>query len=157
MNCRSTRSGSARANWSSLASACSTPPASRSPNSRPDFPLQIELDYLAVERLVAPIFFWTRILREDGLVCYDLTTVASTVSLSEIQGARVPIVLRIDRLDAGRYLVDVACYAQDWAYAYDYHVSASSFLIRGANNKDAVLNVPHRWELTPATAHPDEL
>jgi homopolymeric O-antigen transport system ATP-binding protein len=108
--------------------------------------IQIEIRFTATERLVAPIFR-SRILRDDGLVCYDFTTENSTLSLSAIEGAG-GIVLHIDRLDlnSGSYLVDAGCYAQDWAYAYDYQFSACSLTVRETGVKNAVLHVPHRWE-----------
>jgi len=117
-------------------------------------PMQIEIDYVATRRLVAPIFS-ARILREDGLVCCNLTTEFSTLSLSAIQGPGC-IALHLERLDlnTGRYLVEVGCYAQDWAYAYDYHSSERSLVVRGDGIKDGVLNVPHRWEIKGAAAVP---
>ena len=110
-------------------------------------PIQIEMDYVAKGRLVAPIFY-ARVLREDNLVCYNLTTQYSTLSLSSIEGPG-RISLSIERLDLnrGRYFVDVGCYAQDWAYAYDYHLFEGSLVVHGDGVKDAVLNVPHRWEI----------
>lgn len=109
-------------------------------------PVQVEIGYVATRRLVAPIFS-ARILREDGLVCYNLTTEFSTLSLSAIEGPGC-ITLCIERLDlnSGRYFVDVGCYAQDWAYAYDCRFLESALVVRGDDIKDAVLNVPHRWE-----------
>lgn len=117
-------------------------------------PLQIEIGYATTRRLVAPIFY-SRILREDGLVCYNLTTQFSTLSLSAIQGSGC-IALYIERLDLnrGRYFIDVGCYAQDWAYAYDYHLWDCSLFVRGDGVKDAVLNVPHRWEMKGGAAPP---
>ena len=115
-------------------------------------PMQFEIDYVAARRIVAPIFS-ARILREDGLVCCNLTTEFSTLSLSAIQGPGC-IALHLERLDlnTGRYLVEVGCYAQDWAYAYDYHSSERSLVVRGDSIKDAVLNVPHRWEIKGGAA-----
>jgi lipopolysaccharide transport system ATP-binding protein len=115
-------------------------------------PIRIEIDYAATARLVAPIFY-ARVLREDNLVCYNLTTQFSALSLSAIEGPGC-IALDIERLDLnrGRYFVDVGCYAQDWAYAYDYHLYERSLLVHGDGVKDAVLNVPHRWEMTGGAA-----
>jgi len=114
--------------------------------------IQIEIDYAATARIVAPIFC-ARILREDGVVCYDVSTQDSTLSLSTIEGPG-RIALHIDRLDlnSGRYVLDVGCYAQDWAYAYDYHVAECSLVVRGDGRREAVLNAPHRWEIKGGTA-----
>jgi lipopolysaccharide transport system ATP-binding protein len=119
-------------------------------------PLQIHIDYVASARLVAPIFY-SRILRDDGLVCYNLSTECSTLSLSAIQG-RGCVSLYIERLDlnTGRYVVDVGCFAQDWAYAYDYRRTESPFVIRGNGASDPVLTAPHRWELREGTPRPGE-
>jgi lipopolysaccharide transport system ATP-binding protein len=115
-------------------------------------PMQIEMEYAAKGRLVAPIFC-ARLLREDNLVCYNLTTQFSTLRLSAIEGSG-RITLYIERLDLnrGRYFVDVGCYAQDWAYAYDYHLVERSVVVQGDGVKDAVLNVPHRWQITGEAA-----
>lgn len=117
-------------------------------------PVQIEIDYAAKGRLVAPIFC-ARVLREDNLICYNLTTQFSTLSLSAIEGSG-SIVLYIERLDLnrGRYFVDVGCYTQDWAYAYDYRLYERSLFVHGDGVRDAVLNVPHRWTMRSGAAPP---
>ena len=43
--------------------------------------------------------------------------------------------------------MDASCYAQNWIYAYDYQSRVASFVIRGDNMQDAVLNRPLRWEI----------
>ena len=110
-------------------------------------PLEIEIGYVAIARLVAPIFY-ARVVRDDGLLCYDLDTEFSALSLSAIQGPGC-IALHIERLDlnGGRYFVEVGCYAQGWAYCYDFRSSVCSLTVRGNGRADAVLNVPHRWEI----------
>jgi lipopolysaccharide transport system ATP-binding protein len=115
-------------------------------------PLRIEIGYTAMRRLVAPIFY-SRILREDGLLCYNLSTQFSTLSLSAVQGHGC-IALYIERLDlnTGRYVVDAGCFAQDWAYAYDYALSETSLVVRGHGARDPVLNAPHRWEVKEGSA-----
>jgi lipopolysaccharide transport system ATP-binding protein len=112
-------------------------------------PLRIELTYTAVERLVAPIFC-ARILREDGFLCYDFNTEASELSFSAVHGLGRTTV-HLDRVDlnSGHYVVDVACYAQDWAYKYDYRKGACSFIVRGNAAGPALLDTPSRWELDP--------
>jgi lipopolysaccharide transport system ATP-binding protein len=114
-------------------------------------PLRIGIDFLAADTLVAPLFR-VRVIRDDGLVCYDLSTEQSELSLSAIAGSgRVTLVLdRVD-LNTGRYTFDVGAYAHDWAYAYDHQASVCSLLVIGDNIQEAVLNVPHRWELQAAT------
>ena len=110
-------------------------------------PLRVEIEYQVALRVVAPIFC-VRIVREDGVVCYVLTTEKSNLSLSSIEGTG-QVVLELERLDlnSGRYLVDASCYAQNWIYAYDYQSRVASFVIRGDNMQEAVLNSPFRWEI----------
>ena len=108
--------------------------------------LRIEISYVARQRLVAPIFM-ARIIREDGLVCCDIHTEFSRLSVSAIEGPG-SIAAHIDRLDlnTGRYVIDVCCYTQDWTYAYDYRASVWSLSVRGPRDKEGVLRIPHRWE-----------
>ncbi len=88
------------------------------------------------------------------MICVEVTTEASSLSLQEIHGSGT-LVLCLDRLDlnGGRYLVNVACYAQDWAYAYDFRRSVATVVVRATGSKDAVLSPPHHWE-TVAAANP---
>jgi lipopolysaccharide transport system ATP-binding protein len=109
--------------------------------------LRVEIEYRVAIRVIAPIFC-VRIAREDGVVCYVLTTEVSNLSLSAIEGTG-QVVLELERLDlnSGRYVVDVSCYAQDWIYAYDYQACVASFVVQGDGVQDAVLNSPFRWEI----------
>jgi len=113
-------------------------------------PLRVEIEYRAAMRVVAPIFC-VRIAREDGVVCYVLTTELSNLSLSAIEGTG-QVALDVERLDlnTGRYVLDASCYAQDWIYAYDYHMHVASFVVQGDGMQDAVLNSPFRWEIRSA-------
>lgn len=122
------------------------------PDVHSGHPVQVEIEYLATTRVVAPLFR-VRILRQDGLVCYDLNTERSPLSLSAVEGqGRLSVHLgRLD-LNSATYFVDVGCYSQDWAYAYDHQSSVCSVIVHGDAVKDAVLNVPHRWEVKPAAA-----
>ena len=114
-------------------------------------PVRIELGYVAAATLVAPIFH-VALVREDGVICVEVTTESSSLSLQEIRGSG-RLVLCLDRLDlnGGRYLVNVACYAQDWAYAYDFRRSVTAVVVRATGSKDAVLSPPHHWETARAT------
>lgn len=118
-------------------------------------PLRIELTYAAAERVVAPIFC-ARILKEDGFLCCDFNTETSKLSFASVDGAG-QITARVERLDlnSGRYLVDVACYAQDWAYKFDFRKSACSFTVHGRAAGQALLDTPYRWEFGETTASPN--
>jgi lipopolysaccharide transport system ATP-binding protein len=109
-------------------------------------PLSIAIDYEANDRLIAPLFR-VRILRADGVVCYDVNSEHSELSTTSIQGPGT-VSLRIDRiaLNEGRYTLDVSVYAQDWAYAYDQQSAVSSFTVGGGRTSDAVIQTSHHWE-----------
>jgi hypothetical protein len=117
-------------------------------------PAQIEISYVATARLVAPIFY-ARVTRDDGLLCYNLDTELSEVSLLTIEGPGC-VALHIERLDlnSGRYDIEVGCYAQGWAYCYDFRSSVCSLAVRGNGRGEAVLNVPHHWEIKGGGAAP---
>jgi lipopolysaccharide transport system ATP-binding protein len=109
--------------------------------------LRVEIDYLAHQPIVAPVF-QIQILRADRLVCFDLNTEATELKLATIQGSG-RIALDLERLDlnSGTYYVDVGAYAQDWSYAYDYHSNVYPLVIHGDGSK-AVIYSPHRWDLS---------
>jgi lipopolysaccharide transport system ATP-binding protein len=120
-------------------------------------PVQVSIEYRAPQRLVAPLFR-VRILRADGLVCYDVNTEISPMSLEAVEGEG-GVTLCLDRLDlsAGRYVIDVGCYAPEWTYAYDYHHSVCTLIVRGEGGAAAVLSSPHRWtvgNVNPASVVP---
>lgn len=108
-------------------------------------PLRVEVDYLAAQPLVAPIF-QVRIFREDGLVCYDLNTEGAGSLLDTVYG-KGQITLDLERLDlnSGLYYVDVGAYVRDRSYAYDCHSNVHPLVIHGDDAR-AVLYSPHRWE-----------
>jgi lipopolysaccharide transport system ATP-binding protein len=113
-------------------------------------PLRVEIEYLALESISAPIFGVT-ITREDGFICYDTSTAAAGLTLPTLQGEG-KIVLHLERLDlnGGEYYVDIGVYEQDWAYAYDYHWHVYSLLVRLVGGEKGVLRPPHRWEVCGA-------
>ena len=84
-----------------------------------------------------------RVLREDGLICYDFSTTARTrgspgVGLNEIT-------LVIERLDlnTARYRCDVSAEGHDAS-----SVAVGCFLnVTGDGLYDAVLNAPHHWKV----------
>jgi lipopolysaccharide transport system ATP-binding protein len=118
--------------------------------------LRIEIDYIAHQPIIAPIF-QVQILRADRLVCFDFNTEATELKLSTLQGSG-RIALDLERLDlnSGTYFVDVGAYAQDWTYAYDYHSNVYPLVIPGDGSK-AVMSSPHRWDLGPRQAMPARL
>ncbi len=109
-------------------------------------PLRIEIDFLAPRRIVAPIF-QVYIFREDDLVCCDLNTEGTELKAAQVEGpGRVSLCLERFDVKGGRYYVDVGCYAQDWAYAYDYHSSLHPLPIAG-EGVETHRNAPHHWEI----------
>ena len=110
-------------------------------------PLTIGIDYVANERLIAPLFR-VRILRSDGIVCYDVNSEHSELSASSIHGPGL-VSLRLDRVDLneGRYTLDVSVHAQDWAYAYDQKSAVCSFTVGEGGPADAVVKPSHHWDV----------
>ena len=107
----------------------------------------VEIDYQASRPITSP-HFGVSISREDGLVCYDVTTGADGHVLPPIDRPG-QIVLALERLDlvGGSYYVDVAAYEQAWSYAYDTHWHVYPLQVRGSAGVKGVISVPHRWFL----------
>ena len=109
-------------------------------------PLRVEIDFLATRRILAPIF-QVYIFREDDLVCCDLNTEGTELKATQVEGrGRVSLCLERFDLKGGRYYVDVGSYAQNWAYAYDYHSSLYPLSIKG-EGVETHRNAPHHWEI----------
>ncbi|ACK72615.1 ABC transporter related [Gloeothece citriformis PCC 7424] len=114
-------------------------------------PLSIEIEYLAPAPIPSP-FFGVAIEREDGVICYDTTTLASGEILPTLQG-RGKIVLHFKRLDLnhGQYYINVGIYQSNGDFAYDYHWQVYPLLINTSYLYDkGVLKVPHVWQFDPA-------
>lgn len=109
--------------------------------------LRVEIDYVAPQRLEAPIF-GVSISRADGFVCYDVSTESAGVVVEEIDG-RGRITFEVSRLDliGGEYFVDVGIYEHAWAYAYDYHWHVYSFLVRPTRVGKGIINPPSTWQV----------
>jgi lipopolysaccharide transport system ATP-binding protein len=120
-------------------------------------PLQVELEYLAGQPIQAPIFGVT-ICREDGVVCYDTSTVTAGLTLPSCRG-RGQIILHLERLDlnGGQYYIDVGVYERNWAYAYDYHWRVYPLTVRSTPGEKGVLRPPHYWEVGYAAQLPANL
>jgi len=113
----------------------------------PGDPLHIVINYFSHQPAYAPIF-GVNISQADGTVCYDTDTSTTGLSLPLVQGIG-QISLRLKRLDlrGGKYFVNVGIYAQDWAYAYDYHWHAYPLLIHSNSTEKGVLSPPHHWKI----------
>lgn len=110
-------------------------------------PLRVEIHFCAPRRILAPIF-QVFIFRDDDLVCCDLNTEGTELKAAQVEGpGRVSLCLERFELKEGRYFVDVGCYSQNWAYAYDYHSSLHPLLITGEGS-ETHRNAPHHWEIT---------
>jgi len=110
-------------------------------------PLRVEIDFRAPRRILAPIF-QVYIFREDDLVCCDLNTEGTELKAAQVEGSgRVSLCLERFDLKGGRYYVDVGCYAQNWAYAYDYHSDLYPLPITG-EGVETHPDPPHHWEIS---------
>jgi lipopolysaccharide transport system ATP-binding protein len=109
-------------------------------------PLRIAIIFSVADQMPVPLFR-VRIVREDGLVCYDVGMDASRINPPPISG-RVQVTLVLDRLDlnTGRYRFDVWAQARENRPDHEQSASACSLTVIGDGVRDAVLNIPHRWE-----------
>jgi hypothetical protein len=84
------------------------------------------------------------------MICLDLTTERTDLSQATIEG-RGGVTLRLDRLDVntGHYYVSAGCYARGWEQLYDHLHNARDIRIWGDGTPEAVMNTPHRWEVSP--------
>lgn len=111
-------------------------------------PLSIEIEYVAHQPIVEPIFGVT-ISREDGTICYDTSTQAAGIHLPIVEGAG-RVLFGADRLDliGEQYYVDVGVYEREWAYAYDYHWHVYPLLVRATRGEKGIVHPPHQWDVS---------
>lgn len=109
----------------------------------------VGLAVTAPQPIRAPIAVVTVRSSEDGLVCIDLSSEGSGVSLSDLEGS-AEIGLRLDdvRLAPGDYVVDVGIYERTWSYAYDLHLGAYRFTLPGVARGHGLYHPRHAWELS---------
>ncbi len=110
-------------------------------------PLQVQIRYDAPARIDMPVISVT-ITREDGFVCYDTSTAAAGLTLTNLQG-KGEINLYLDRLDliAGDYFVDVGIFEQNWTYAYDYHWHVYPYSVTNTGSDAGIVRPPNRWQI----------
>jgi len=108
-------------------------------------PLRVEIEYLSLKPVVAPIFVVT-LTKEDGAICFDTDTETSGSSLQTIAG-KGAISLQFDRLDlaGGVYYVEVGAFPSDWSFAYDYHWHVYSFIVQSSDRGKGILSPPRHW------------
>ncbi|NMC55274.1 MAG: ABC transporter ATP-binding protein [Chloroflexi bacterium] len=114
--------------------------------------LTVEIHYQSQSPIERPIFGVT-LTREDGFVCYDSSSEASSLQINTLHGKGM-VTLLLDRLDltGGQYYVDVGIYRQDWSYAYDYHWHVYPLTIRPTKGVKGVIRPPARWQSTISSA-----
>jgi lipopolysaccharide transport system ATP-binding protein len=107
----------------------------------------VQIDYRA-SASVPGAHVGVTISRDDGLVCYDVTTAVDGHALPPITGIG-RVALGLERLDlaGGTYYVDVGVYERDWTYAYDLHWHVYPLRVHGRVGVKGVLSPPHRWHL----------
>ncbi len=111
-------------------------------------PLQVAIDFEAQDAPVTPRFR-VRVVREDGLVCCDLVTDGIDTSRAPAT-SRGRMVLILDRLDlnSGHYGVDVVPHSEAATIGAGVHTPGCPLVIVGESVREAVLDVPHRWQLS---------
>lgn len=106
----------------------------------------VKLTVTATRRIHAPIAVVTIRRGEDGVVCVDLSSEGSGVSLPDLDGAG-EIGVRLDdvRLAPGDYVVDAGIYERTWSYAYDLHLGAYRFTLPGSAGGHGLYRPRHVW------------
>lgn len=121
------------------------------PASRPDegTTVTVDLAVTATHRICAPITVVTVRSAEDGIVCVDLSSESSGVSVPDLDGA-AEIGLRLDdvRLTPGDYVIDVGMYERTWSYAYDLHLGAYRFTLPGVARGHGLYDPRHGWKVS---------
>jgi lipopolysaccharide transport system ATP-binding protein len=108
--------------------------------------LLIEIEYLADEKIKAPIF-GVEVYRSDGRICCNISTALEGISLPSLYG-RGKVSLCFERLDLakGEYYINVGAYEQTWSYAYDYHHNIYKLLVHSVYGDDkSILQPPVNW------------
>jgi lipopolysaccharide transport system ATP-binding protein len=82
----------------------------------------------------------------DTLACWDLSTERDGVALP-VPDPETEMALEITHLDLlpGEYILEIGCFRDDWAYAYDYHRMAYHFTIDGDAQEAGVSAPLHGW------------
>jgi lipopolysaccharide transport system ATP-binding protein len=108
-------------------------------------PLSVDIDFEG-GAVSSRVSFRVRVVREDGLVCYDL---ASRPAWTAGGGGPERARLELERVDlnSGRYRLDVWVTSGDQPVSVPRRGVACDFTVVGDGTHEAVLNVPHQWEI----------
>jgi lipopolysaccharide transport system ATP-binding protein len=108
-------------------------------------PLTIAFDLVAAEA-VTGVAVSISATDEDGVLCFDLSTVADAVSIGPIDG-RQSVQLTVSRLDLapGVYDLEIGVYSPDYAVAHDVHSGGYRFEVAGRPAR-GVMRPPHDWQ-----------
>jgi lipopolysaccharide transport system ATP-binding protein len=105
--------------------------------------LRVAVDFDGADT-VTPPQWRVKVVREDGLVCCDLVTNRTDRTPIPVAG-RGRVTLVLDRLDlnSGHYSVDVVAGGTSGS---DRPTPGCPLVVIGEGAREAVLDVPHRWE-----------
>lgn len=109
--------------------------------------VRVAIGFVSVGRAAAPRFR-VRFVRQDGLVCCDFGTshVDSPAPAVHADGRMTLVLDRLD-LNAGHYSVDVTPYGDGLSPGVEATAPGCPLVVIGSGTREAVLDVPHRWEL----------
>jgi lipopolysaccharide transport system ATP-binding protein len=110
--------------------------------------ITVHVEYEAQQRVELPIFVVT-LYRDDGVKCYETSTQADGIFISEALGkASLSLIFSEMPLMEGYYFFDVSLYDQNWDQIFEYRNRAAPFHVLGYRPGSGVFHPPHRWEET---------
>jgi hypothetical protein len=87
------------------------------------------------------------LFRDDGIKCYETSTEADGISISEANGkASMSLIFSEMPLMEGYYYFDVSLFDRSWEQVYDYRKRAAPFHVLGHRPGSGIFHPPHRWE-----------
>jgi lipopolysaccharide transport system ATP-binding protein len=108
----------------------------------------VEAHFTFHKRVESPMFF-VELTRTDGFKACSINTAAIGVDTSQLPERGV-LRVTFERLDLskGDYFVDVAVFAPEFAFAYDYKWHVQSLSIDAGYANEGAWHPPTRWEFS---------
>ncbi|ATB40570.1 ABC transporter ATP-binding protein [Cystobacter fuscus] len=109
--------------------------------------LELQLEFSTQSEVTQGGFGWS-LLRDDGSLVYETSTLVDGVPLPKPLPAQGMVRLRLERLGLmpGQYKVAVSALAADGT-PYESRPEACTFKVRSSLADQGITRLPHRWEL----------